>query len=625
MIQFQLKQLKKSYSVKDVLKDITFKVKTGDRIGLIGQNGSGKSTIFRIIMGEKYDSGHLILRKNLQVVCLDQIPEYPNDYTTIDVLNTAFQELNTIKKQMSGIEDLLSGNQADSAEKTLIQYGKLQEEFEKLGGYEIDTKREKICTGLKINTDIQTRLFSALSGGEKTRVVLGMILLKENGVMLLDEPTNHLDMDSLEWLEGFLQDYRGSALIISHDRYFLDRSVNKILELDFGEIDVYRGNYSEYLEEKDKRLFLQFEQFKNQQKKIKKMQEAIKRFRDWGNQSGNPKMFKKAANMEKRIERIEKVDRPQLDRKKMKLDFQGARSGKDVLVVDNLHKSFEHTKILKGLDCHISLGDQVAVVGNNGSGKSTLFKLITGEYIPDKGDIKLGSQVKYGVLEQEILFEKPEESILEYITNKLDLEEGKARAILAKFLFFRDDVFKKIGVLSGGEKVRLKFCELMHQDLNFLLLDEPTNHLDIDAKEVMEESLLDFKGTILFISHDRYFINKMADRILFLGNGHTINYNGNFEYFKQKRSELESNESDAVVPRTKTESKKKNRDSNKLKTHQKTLERKIEACELKISDLNNRIEENPTDYQKVSDLFKNKDVMEKKLEFLMDEWMEIDG
>ncbi len=625
MIQFQLKQLKKSYSVKEVLKDINFKVKTGDRIGLIGQNGSGKSTIFRIIMGEKYDSGHLILKKNLQVACLDQIPEYPNNYTTIDVLNTAFQDLNTIKKQMSGLEDLLSGNQSDSTEQTLIQYGKLQEEFEKLGGYETDTKREKICTGLKINTNIQTRLFSALSGGEKTRVVLGMILLKENGVMLLDEPTNHLDMDSLEWLEGFLQDYGGSALIISHDRYFLDRSVTKILELDFGEIDVYLGNYSDYLEEKDKRLFLQFEQFKNQQKKIKKMQEAIKRFRDWGNQSGNPKMFKKAANMEKRIERIEKVDRPQLDREKMKLGFQGARSGKDVLVVDNLHKSFDHTEILKGLGCHISIGDKVAVVGNNGSGKSTLFKLITGEYMPDEGDIKLGSQIKYGILEQDILFEKPEETILKYITYKLDLEEGKARAILAKFLFFRDDVFKKIGVLSGGEKVRLKFCELMHQELNFLLLDEPTNHLDIDAKEVMEEALLDFKGTLLFISHDRYFINKMADRILFLENGRTINYNGDFEYFKQKRGELECNESAIVFPRTKTEANKKNRDSNKLKTHKKTLERKIEECELKISELNNKIEDNPTDFQKVSDLFNNKDVVEKELEFLMDEWMEIDG
>lgn len=666
MIELALKDIEKYYGANKILENVTFDINQGERIAIIGQNGCGKTTAFKIISGiENYDKGMMSIRKGAAIGYLDQIPIYSENCRVIDVLNSAFDEIYKVKNEMENLEHEMSNTKGEGLERIMKRYSQLQEVFESIGGYGIEEKMSKICTGLKLSDEFIQRSFNTLSGGEKTTVILAKILLQNPDILLLDEPTNHLDIDSIEWLEEFLCNYKGTVLIISHDRYFLDKVVNKVVEIENGESNLYLGNYSYYIVEKERRILEQLEEYKQQQKKIKAMEDAIKRFRDWGTRGDDERFFKKAANMQKRIEKMEKVDRPVTEKKKMKLNFtQSERTGKEVIHIENLNKSFDGKNLLENTEFHLQYKDKAVIIGKNGCGKSTLIKIIMDEYNiqsnneeysleltdmkeyhKDSGEVKIGSNVKIAYLDQNVIFENENHTVIEAFRDTLPMPEGQARGILARFLFYGEDVFKKVGTLSGGERSRLRLCQLMHQDINVLILDEPTNHLDIDSREMLEKALEEFEGTILFISHDRYFINKIAGRIIELRDKKLINYNGNYDYYKeeQKKENLfkdlkqkSSNESENLSSKSfkynetqsdKKDSYKENRIKNKEEKARlralKKLEEEISKLELEIETKNKEIEQYACDYGKLDEIYSEKEELQKALDSLLERWLQL--
>lgn len=634
MIEISLKSIEKYYGANKVLEDISFEVQSGEIVGLLGRNGTGKTTIFKMISRlENYNSGALSIRKNATIGYLDQIPEYPSSYRAIDVLNEAFKNVIDIKESLRSMEEKMSSLQGEDLDKIMKRYGELQIEYENKGGYEVEEKLSKVCSGLKINEVFKERLFCTLSGGEKTTVMLGKILLQNPSILLLDEPTNHLDIDSVEWLEEFLRDYNGTVLIISHDRYFLDAVVKKIVEIEDGKASIYLGNYSHYVEEKERRIMQQVELYKSQQKKIKAMEESIKRFKDWGNRGDNEKMFKKAANMQKRIDKMDKIDRPIVEKTNIKLDFSTeTRSGKDVILVKGLKKAFDDKVILENLNFHVIYSHKVAILGKNGCGKSTLIKIVLNKINEYEGEVKIGSGTKIGYLQQEIEFSHNENTILESFMDEYPVSEGEARGILARFLFYADDVFKKVKNLSGGEKVRLKLCQLMHSDTNLLVLDEPTNHLDIDSREMLEKALGQFNGTIIFISHDRYFINKIANRIAEIKNKKLISYIGNYDYYKEKRlngeSDTEENTKSKNLKKEKTLKQKPkivNSDRENKNKRIKELEIEIQELENQIQSLDKEASKYNYDYERLEEVYNEKNKLKKRYDELMEEWIDIES
>ena len=630
MIEISLNKIVKSFGANKILHNISFDVQKKERIGLIGRNGTGKTTIFKIISGlEDYDSGILTLRKGASTGYMDQIPDYPDKYKVIDVLNTTFEDVFAIREKLRDIESEMSKISENDVKKIIKEYGELQNLFENKGGYEIEVNLNKICSGLKLSEEFKNRKFNTLSGGEKTTVMLGKILLQNADILLLDEPTNHLDIESVEWLEDFLLEYIGTILIISHDRYFLDKIVNKIIEIEDGNSRVFYGNYSYYIKENDRMLFDQFEKYKDQQKKIKAMKESIKRFRDWGTRTDNPKMFKKAFSLEKRLEKMEKIDKPILERKKIGLNFSKShRSGNDVIKVTGLKKSFQDNLILDDLDLFVRYQEKVAILGKNGTGKTTLMKVLTNLYKPDGGEVKIGSRVNIGYLEQEVYFDNQEFTVLETFRRNFNIHEGEARNKLAKFLFFGDEVYKKVMNISGGERVRLQLSIMLNQDINLLLLDEPSNHLDTDSREMFEQALQKFTGTVVFISHDRYLINKIAQRIVELRDKKFVNYLGNYDYYKQKKIK-EKIVTVKEIPEMKPQKAKYEKDK-KIQNEKKKVERRILEIEEKMEKMENQISEKDkemekwaTDYKKLYELYKEKCGLRKNLDLLFEEWIQI--
>jgi len=633
MIEVSLNGVGKYYGVNKVFDNINFEIQTGEKVGLIGRNGTGKTTVFKLIASiekiEKYDTGSIFIRKGATIGYLDQIPIFPNDYKVMDVLNSAFEDQYSIRAEMTKLEAMMATLENQELERIMKRYGELQHTFEHMGGYEIEEKMSKVSIGLKISDEFKSRSFSTLSGGEKTTVMLGKILLQNPNILLLDEPSNHLDIEAIEWLEDFLKEYKGTVLIISHDRYFLDRVVTKIVEIEDGESSTYLGNYSYYVTEKDRLMMEQFEAFKDQQKKIKAMEEAIKRFRDWGTRADNPKMFKKAASIQKRLEKMEKIDKPDFDRAKIQIEFSvGERSGKDVIFIENLCKSFDEKKVLDGINFHVRYGEKVAVLGKNGSGKSTLFKLILNDYQPDGGEIKLGSRVNIGFLEQNISFKDESNTILDIFREHFNynITEGVARGILAKFLFYGGDVYKRVENLSGGEKVRLKLCILMQEEINLLLLDEPTNHLDIESREMLEESISEFSGTVIFISHDRYFINKIANRITEIQNGKIKDFLGGYDYYREKKQEEKDH---LIVTKEKKESKPKlikvtvEKEDKTIEKRLAKLEEEIEFLQKLLALKDNEMEAWSTDSIKLRTIYEEKNNIQLELDSLLEEWVDL--
>ena len=616
MIDISVHELNKYYGSNHVIKGISFEIYKGEKIGLLGKNGSGKTTLFKIIAeDESYDSGSVSKGADKKVEILAQIPNFAENDTVDDILRSSFIEISEVQKAMKKIE-------GDDNPTVLARYGKLMDEYERLGGYEIEFKIEKICNGMNIGEAIRHSPFKLLSGGEKTRINLARILLRDCHILLLDEPTNHLDLESLKWLENFLREFPGTVATISHDRVFLDNVVTRIIEIDEGKANFYSGNYTFYVEEKERRFLTQAEQHKQQQRKISQLETAIKRQRVWAAiNPSNTGLAKRALAMEKRIEQMEKVEKPAVS-KKLTEDFNsGGYAAKEIASFDLVCKNYESNAVLSNVSLSISRNDHIALIGANGSGKTTLLKLIMGEELCDSGVIKVSSNVKIAYMPQIIHFDDESATVLETLRNVVNLPEEKIRSILAKFRFKTMDVLKKVGNLSGGEKSRLKLCLLMQNRANFLILDEPTNHLDIESREWMEDAVSDFDGTMLFISHDRVFLNKFASKIWSIENGKITEFIGNFnDYLSAAVAENLSNTSS---------NKKKKRLPDTEKRQTKTpipLEMLICEAEAELNEINREIDLylSNSDYQKMDMLYQKKHQLEEHIACLYDTWIQDD-
>lgn len=537
----QCKNIQKYYGAELVLSNVTCEIKSGEKVGLIGRNGTGKTTLMRLLSGsETPDQGSIAIRKDTTLGVLAQIPDFAAHATVYDVLQSAFEPLLVIRAQMRQLETEMStlssaGTKPSDIDRLLQQYGSLQEAFERNGGFEMESSIERVAHGLRIPASYYERAFSSLSGGEQTKIGLAVILLQHPEVLLLDEPTNHLDMAAIQWLEEYLRAFNGTIIVISHDRYFLDRVSDKIIEIEDGEAFTYPCNYSEYKKEKEQRLLQQFADYQEQQKKIKKMQEAIKQLIEWGNRSNPPNagFHRRAASMQKALDRMTKLKKPMLERKRIDLQLsQSDRSGNDAIILSEVGKCIGERMLYRGVNHTLCYGENAALIGGNGVGKTTLMKSILGFEPVQEGEIRLGSRVETGYLAQESTPKDYPGTVLEYFRNELGMEAGEARNQLARFLFYGNDVFKKVYSLSGGEWTRLRLAILMYHQPNLLLLDEPTNHLDIDSREALEEALEEYPGSVLVISHDRYFINKIASQVWELTQGTMFVTQGDYEDYQ---------------------------------------------------------------------------------------------
>lgn len=549
MVIFKANNLKKSYGADVIFDNVSFDLKEGEVVGLLGRNGTGKSTLLKILKGlETPDSGNIQFFKKCSMGYLEQIPEYPN-MTVQDVLYLPFEKVMSIEKDMRAIEGLLATSlNENDMNKLLEKYGRLQEAFDKNNGYSISSKVEKIKNGLNITEDLSNSIFDKCSGGEKTRVLVAKMLLEEPEILLLDEPTNNLDIKTLEWLEDYIKQYKGSVLVVSHDRYFLDHVIGRVLELDTDGIEEYDGNYSKYIQDKEQRFLERYKAYENNQYITHRMEMQVRRLK-----SMNSQILRGVANkIENRLNKMEKIDKPIFEKKSMRMnEFSGSRSGATLLEAVGIAKSFEQKELFSDIDLTIEKGDRIGIIGENGSGKTTLLKILLGQEMPDDGIIEISSTAKIGYLTQDTSFEDEEKTILETFIQSFDsMNQGEARNKLASMLFTSDDVYKKIKVLSGGEKIRLKLCILMNQNLNLLVLDEPTNHLDLNSREVLEENLMNYSGTLLFVSHDRYFLEKMTNKIWNLENKQMEVFSGNYDEYIDRKKNAVIEEASPILRKT---------------------------------------------------------------------------
>ena len=539
MIAIELNNIKKNYGLKNVLDGFNLEIKIGERVALIGQNGCGKTTILNIISKEEnIDSGTINIRKGASLGILKQIYENEKeDVLIIDYLYNSFKRIMELEQKLRNLEEKMAlEKDSNELEKLMKTYGNIQEEFVMLGGYEVQEKFSKICSKFKIDEKMKNQNYNNLSGGERTRVNLAKLFLKNPDILLLDEPTNHLDIESLNFLEELVLNYKGTVLIVSHDRYFLDKVITKTVLMENGKDKIYFGNYSYFLREDERRTLAEFENYKDQQKQIEKMKESIKTLRKFGDIAKNEMFYKRAKSIEKKLEKLEVLEKVDLNKKSIDLKFNlENRSGKDVLRIKDLSKKFDEKVIFENANMFLNYGEKVALIAKNGAGKSTLINMILGKDNDFFGKIQVGLSTKIGYIPQNIVFENENKTVLDYFWEENNFSETIARSILSKYGFRGENVFKKIGKLSGGEKVRLILIKLIQKDINFLILDEPTNHIDIDTREILEDALKEYKGTVLFISHDRYFINKLADRVVNIEECKTKSYVGNYDEFEKRQ------------------------------------------------------------------------------------------
>ena len=620
MIDISVSNVSKEFEVgRKILDGVTFQVDTGERVGLLGKNGAGKTTLFRILTGElESDEGQVSVASGKRVGLISQIPVYPAGYTVEMVLRAAFQRLSAMEAEMESLTARMAAGESDPA--LLRRYDALSAAYESGGGYDVETPLNKVCNGLDISPDMRQRPFADLSGGEKTRVNLGRLILEDTDVLLLDEPTNHLDLRCTEWLEDYLSRFKGTVLTISHDRWFLDKVVSRVIELENGKAEFYAGNYSYYVEEKERRYQEQLRQYEKEQAKIEQLQTAAERLRVWA-YSGNDKIFKRAFSMEKRIERLRKTDKPRKDRK-LEIKF-GEREfrGDEVMVVKDLKKSFGDRTLFDHVDLEVVGGERIALLGDNGTGKSTLIKLIMGEETPDEGKIRLGPTVKIGYLPQIIHFDRPDRNLVDTMLYAQNCSTQEARDRLAAFDFRGEDVFKSVSALSGGEQSRLRLCMLMDSKINLLILDEPTNHLDLNSREWIEEAVADYTGNLLFVSHDRYFINQFATRIWMLEDGGITDFDGTFaEYrvWKDKKLPVPPPKREEVPP--KKEKPKRTGGTKLLEKEVAAAEREVTRAEERMYDLTQEIEAASSDYLKLTELYEQRDALEEEIAHLYAVW-----
>ena len=560
----------------------------------------------------------MVLPPDKRVGLISQIPVYPAGYTVEDVLDTAFRPLREMEEEM---EQLAARMERGEDPALLRRYDQLTAAFEAGGGYDTDTRKNKVCSGLQIGPGMREQLFDRLSGGEKTRVNLGRLILEDTDILLLDEPTNHLDLKATEWLEEYLDKFKGTVLAVSHDRWFLDRVVDRVIEIQEGKAEFYSGNYSFYVVEKERRYQEKLKQYEKEQAKIQQLEKAAEQLRIWA-YSGNDKIFKRAQSMEKRIERMRTTDRPTRERK-MEVRF-GEREfrGDEVLTIKGLSKSFGQRALFSGVDLEVVGGERIALLGDNGTGKSTLIKILMGEEGPDEGKIRMGPTVKIGYLPQIIHFDHPERSLLDTMLYELDCTAQTARNRLASFKFRGEDVFKPVSALSGGEQSRLRLCMLMDEKINLLILDEPTNHLDIQSREWIEEAVEEYEGNLLFVSHDRYFIDRFATRVWVLEDGQVTDFRGSYGEYRaaRERKQAQAVPAPAAAPAEKKEKPRRPGGTKNLEKEVAAAERAVAKAEEQMYELGLQIEEAASDYLKLQELYEQREALEEEILKLYGTW-----
>ena len=617
MIDISVKNLTKFFVIGENLLDgLSFEVQEGECVAILGRNGCGKTTLFNILTGQMdYDDGEVFVNPHKKLGLISQIPKFPEGYTVEQVLRSAYAELFGIKRKMEQLEKAMA--QSATTEQ-LREYDALANRFQSGGGYTMDVQVDKICNGLGILPEQRCQLFDSLSGGERTRVNLARLLLEETDILLLDEPTNHLDLRSVEWLEEYINGFKGTVLTISHDRYFLDRVADRVVEIVDGHSELYSGNYSFYIEEKQARFNLQLKQYEQEQAKLKQLGYTVERMKGWG--INNRTLYRRAMSIQHRMERIRKTERPKTE-KTMKATFgEKDFSGDVVLQMRGVEKAYGERVLFSDVELKVEGGERIALLGDNGTGKSTFIKCLLGEE-DCRGKIQFGPTVKWGYLPQIIHFDHPERSLYDTMLYEKNCTPQMARDRLGAFLFQGEDVFKSVGNLSGGEQSRLRLCMLMDEKINLLILDEPTNHLDIASREWIEAAIEEFEGVLLFVSHDRYFIEKFAERIWLLEDGAIRDFKCGYNKY---RSILE-HEAAMKAPVTTAPKPKKEKPKGGTKETEKLvrrLEREIEKQEAAIAKLEMDIAAASADYQELTRLLEEKEAADAVLMDLMEQWEE---
>ncbi len=620
MLDISVKNLTKFFVIgENLLEDLSFEIQAGERVAILGRNGCGKTTLFKILTGEMdYDSGEVYVNPQKRLGLISQIPHFPAGYTVEQVLRSAFGPLLRLQQRMKELEEAMAQG---ATSQQLGEYDDLTARFQSGGGYEMDVETDKICNGLGITAQQRGQLFDSLSGGEKTRMNLARLLLEKTDILLLDEPTNHLDLRSVEWLENYILSFKGTVLAISHDRFFLDRIAQRVIEITEGHGEFYNGNYSFYMDEKQARFNLQLKQYQQEQAKLKQLGYTVERMKGWG--INNRTLYRRAMSIQHRMERIQKTERPKTE-KTMKAAFaQKDFAGDLVFSMKNVEKSFGARTLFSGVDLKVEGGERIALLGDNGTGKSTFIKCLLDEE-DCGGKIQFGPTVKWGYLPQIIHFDHPERTLYDTMLYEKNCTPQTARDRLGAFLFQGEDVFKKVGDLSGGEQSRLRLCMLMDEKINLLILDEPTNHLDIASREWIEAAIEEFEGVLLFVSHDRYFIEKFAERIWLLEDGQIRDFKcGYSKYRSILEHEAASRTPVAAAPKPKKEKPRGGtKESDKLV---RRLEREIEKQEGLIAQLDEKIEEAAADYQELTRLLSEKEAAENVLLELMEQWENAQG
>lgn len=633
MIVLSCNNLNKSFGIDSILENVNFTVNEYDKIGIIGVNGTGKTTLFKIISGiYGYDSGDIYTSKDCEIGYLEQNTNFHSENTILEEVLEVFKDVIEMEKYLRDLEHKISEESSNTnsttLEKLMNEYSNKLEAFSDMNGYGYKSEAKGVLKGLGFSDEDMDKPISILSGGEKTRVLLGKLLLKKPTLLLLDEPTNHLDSEAIEWLEVFLKQYKGTVILISHDRYFLDQVVNRIFEIHNKKLKTYNGNYSDFIKASAIEKELELKKFEDQQKDIKKQEESIERLKAFGRE----KHLKRARSKEKALAKVDVLDKPEAYRKKAKIEFNpSVTSGNDVLQLRDISMGYGERILFKDLNLDIYRGEKVALIGANSIGKSTLFKIIMNEITPLSGDIKFGTNVNVSYFHQEQKTLNLDNTIIDEIwEDNKQLTQTSLRTMLGAFLFEGEEVFKKISTLSGGERARVAILKLILSNANLLLLDEPTNHLDIDSKEVLEEALSSYTGTIFTISHDRYFLNTVVDKVLVLDENGITEYLGNYDYYIEKKKQVqEMNTVEVVEEKTKTqlkEEKRKEREQReaekKNRVKRQNIEKEIEETEAKIEEMDVLLcqEEVYSNPEKSKDVSLQKASLEEKLSALYEEW-----
>ena len=615
MIDISVKNLTKFFVIGEyLLSGLSFEIQEGECVAILGRNGCGKTTLFNILTGQMdYDDGEVYVNPHKRLGLISQIPKFPAGYTVEQVLRSAYTHLMGVKRRMEELEQEMA---LGATQEQLSAYDSLTNQFEAGGGYDMDVQVDKICNGLGITAEQRKQEFASLSGGEKTRVNLARLLLEETDILLLDEPTNHLDLRSVEWLEGYINSFKGTVLTISHDRYFLDRVADRVIEITDGHGEFYSGNYSFYIDEKQARFDLQMKQYEQEQAKLKQLGYTVERMKGWG--INNRTLYRRAMSIQHRMERIKKTEKPKTERT-MKATFgEKDFSGDMVFNMKNVAKSFGDRTLFSGVELNVEGGERIAILGDNGTGKSTFIKCLLGEESCE-GKIKFGPTVKWGYLPQTIHFDHPERSLYDTMLYEKNCTPQTARDRLGAFLFQGEDVFKQVGNLSGGEQSRLRLCMLMDEKINLLILDEPTNHLDIASREWIEAAIEEFEGVLLFVSHDRYFIEKFAERIWLLEDGSIRDFKCGYTKYRSI-IEHEAAMKPAVVSAPKPKKEKPKGGTKESEKLVRRLEREIDKQEKHIAELDVLIEGAAADYQELTRLLEEKESAEETLMNLMEQW-----